>query len=218
MPIGALFSAAGERLDITTTTATVSIENVALLQASTSPVDGPMLNLFANGNNPNIEQEPYTGSLSGSTWAKTGFAGRIGVNTDLLDDDTLLVRYNTDQGEVASGDNSRALYLMDRMTETQFTYSPATGLGDSTYPFKGTLLDLGRAVVSYQGMEATTQMSLSEDQATRTALLEQRHNSMSGVNVDDELAELILLQSAYSASAKVVQTVDRLFDDLLSLR
>lgn len=30
MPIGALFSAAGERLDITTTTATVSIENVAL--------------------------------------------------------------------------------------------------------------------------------------------------------------------------------------------
>lgn len=218
MPIGALFSAAGERLNINTTTATVTIDDVALRQASTSPKDGPMLNLFANGNSSRIDQEPYTGALSSAVWDKVGFAGRIGVNVDIADDDTLLVRYDTEHGEVPVGDNFRARYMMDQMTETQFTYSPNTGLGDSTHPYQGTLLDLGRAVVSYQGMEATTLQSLAEDQSTRTTLLEQRHTSMSGVNVDDELAELILLQSAYSASAKVVQTVDRLFEDLLSLR
>ncbi|EKV26534.1 flagellar hook-associated protein [Caenispirillum salinarum AK4] len=218
MPIGGLFSATGERLNISTTTATVSIDDVALHQASTTPVDGPMLNLFANGNSPRIEQEAYTGNLSSTVWEKVGFAGRIGVNTEIADDDTLLVRYTAEHGEVAVGDNARPRFLMDQLTETRFTYSPNTGLGDAAHPYKGTILDLGRAVVSYQGMEATTQQSLSEDQATRTTLLEQRHSSMTGVNVDDELAELILLQSAYSASAKVVQTVDRLFDDLMSLR
>lgn len=219
LPIGGLFSAVGERLVITpTSSATISIDDVSLRQASTAPEDGPMLNLFANGNSPRIDQEPYTGGLSSPVWDKVGFAGRIGVNTNLVDDDTQLVRYQTQNGETAEGDNSRAQYLLDQMTETQFTYSPGSGLGDSKHPFKGTLLDLSRAVVSYQGMEAASQTSLAGDQSIRTNLLEQRHTGMTGVNVDDELAQLILLQSAYSASAKVVQTVDRLFDDLMSLR
>lgn len=196
----------------------LAINGITMRQATTDAVNGPALNLFADGNSPAVEQRDYTGRLSEDPWQKTGFAGRIGVTNAIAEDDTLLVRYQTATGEVPSGDNSRAMQMLDRLTEEQFTFNPDTGLGNSSHLFNGTLLDLGRAVVSYQGTEASTQKSLAEDQTTRTELLDQRHTSLTGVNVDDELAQLILLQSAYSASAKVVQTVDRLFEDLLSLR
>lgn len=47
--------------------------------------------------------------------------------------------------------------------------------------------------------------------------LEARQGQVSGVNIDEELAHLISIQNAYSASAKVVNTVNDLYDALLSI-
>lgn len=197
----------------------VVVNSFTMNQSWTDTADGPQLNLFRDGNSDRIVQQDYTGRLSDDKWAKVGLAGRIGVNTALLEDDSLLVRYTRADGvEVPDGDNSRPAMLLDRLTEYRYQYSADTGLGDASRPYRGTVLDLGRATVTYQGMEATTTISLAEDQAARTDLLNERHASLSGVNIDDEMAQLILLQSAYSASAKVMQTVDALFEDLLSLR
>ena len=38
----------------------------------------------------------------------------------------------------------------------------------------------------------------------------------SGVNIDEELANLIVLQNAFAASARVISTVDRMFEELLN--
>lgn len=199
--------------------ANVAVQSFVSSQTWSDPAGGPQLNLFRDGNSDRIVQTDYTGGLTGASYTKTGLAARIGVNTAVMDDDTLLVRYTDASGqEVPRGDNTRPRALVDRLTESRYQYSGQTGLGDASMPFSGTLLDLTRAAVTYQGMEATTTKSLSEDQAVRTDLLSQRNDSISGVNVDDEMAQLIMLQSAYSASAKVMQTVDALFDDLLSLR
>lgn len=197
----------------------VTVQSFVSNQIWTDAAGGPQLNLFRDGNSDRIVQGDYTGRLSDEKWSKQGFAARIGVNTAVLDDDTLLTRYTqTDGVEVPEGDNTRPRALLDRLTEYRYQFSADTGLGDAATPFRGTMLDLARASVTYQGMEATTTIQLSEDQATRTDLLAERHASMSGVNIDDEMAQLILLQSAYAASAKVMQTADALFDDLLSLR
>ena len=42
-------------------------------------------------------------------------------------------------------------------------------------------------------------------------------NSEAGVNLDEELANMVNFQNAYTASGRVIQTVDELFDVLLSL-
>jgi flagellar hook-associated protein 1 FlgK len=45
-----------------------------------------------------------------------------------------------------------------------------------------------------------------------------RAQSISGVNMDEELANLTIYQNAYTASARVVQTVNAMFDTLMSIK
>jgi flagellar hook-associated protein 1 FlgK len=46
----------------------------------------------------------------------------------------------------------------------------------------------------------------------------QSRDSASGVNLDDEAAELIRFQQAYQASAKAMQVSSQLFDSILQVR
>ena len=47
--------------------------------------------------------------------------------------------------------------------------------------------------------------------------LENRVNSEAGVNLDEELGNMVNFQNAYAASGRVIQTVDEMLDVLLSL-
>ena len=46
----------------------------------------------------------------------------------------------------------------------------------------------------------------------------QSRDSASGVNLDDEAAELIRFQQAYQASAKAMQISSQLFDAIIQVR
>ena len=62
----------------------------------------------------------------------------------------------------------------------------------------------------------TAQASISQ-QAQKVVLdhATQARDSVSGVNLDEELSDLLRFQQAYQANAQVVQTASRLFDSLL---
>lgn len=47
---------------------------------------------------------------------------------------------------------------------------------------------------------------------------DERLSSVSGVNLDEELANTVLFQNAYSASARIITVVSTLFDTLLNIR
>ena len=47
--------------------------------------------------------------------------------------------------------------------------------------------------------------------------MEFRRSGVSGVNVDEEMANLILYQNAYSASARVIDVARQMFDTLESI-
>ncbi len=47
--------------------------------------------------------------------------------------------------------------------------------------------------------------------------LQHKSNSISGVNLDEEMADLILFEQAYSAAARVFSAVQSMFDDLESI-
>lgn len=48
--------------------------------------------------------------------------------------------------------------------------------------------------------------------------IEQQYQSVSGVSLDEELADLMKFQTAYSSNAKVLTTIDKMLDALLGIR
>jgi flagellar hook-associated protein 1 FlgK len=55
-----------------------------------------------------------------------------------------------------------------------------------------------------------------EDSATLRDLLEERFMNETGVNIDEELSTLIVVQTAYAAAARAVTTASEMFDELLN--
>ena len=47
--------------------------------------------------------------------------------------------------------------------------------------------------------------------------LQQRFNDASGVNVDEEMANLLTLQNSYAANARVISAVKDMFDALMKM-
>lgn len=108
---------------------------------------------------------------------------------------------------------------------TQSGSQPAlntTGLGPDgnlTAPFTGsdsTLAAFATNLVSAQAQQsATTTNNLTTEQAMRTSLNSQI-SSVSGVNMDTEMSQMLTLQSAYAANARVLAAVQSMFTALMS--
>lgn len=94
------------------------------------------------------------------------------------------------------------------------------GLGPSgtlsaPYSTTGSLSDFATAMVASQAQaSATVSSQLATEQAVQTSL-NARLSSTSGVNMDTEMSAMIGLQSAYSANARVMATVQAMFSQLL---
>ena len=67
------------------------------------------------------------------------------------------------------------------------------------------------------GSSVATASLQSEQQGYIQQDLEELHESMVGVSLDEEAARMIEAQTAYQAGAKVIQATDRMFSVLLEL-
>lgn len=176
---------------------------------SDGPGTGMGLALFVDGNS----QTTYSGAI-GATNQKVGFASRIQVNAGIIADDTRLVTYGSD---TLMGDNSRILEMNKRLTTDSQTYAASTGIGSKNTPYTGSIDAFARRIVSFQSSQAADAASNASSQATVVSALQDRFNGESGVNVDDELSNLLVLQNAYAANARVMSTIKDLFDVLMSI-
>ena len=87
----------------------------------------------------------------------------------------------------------------------------STGILGST-----TLADFAQKMVNEQTQELILVEEKIEDDNTFRDLLEDQILRESGVNLDEELSNLIVVQTAYAASARVVNVVDEMFQELLN--
>jgi flagellar hook-associated protein 1 FlgK len=156
----------------------------------------------------------YTGAVAAAGAQSTGFAGRIAVNPTLLLDASKLVAYGAG---IAAGDPTRPDYIYQRLTGAAFTYSPQIGFGTAASPFTGSLSSYLRQTLTMQGEAAANAASLSEGQDVVVNALKQRMAEISGVNVDQEMANLINLQTAYGANARVMSAVQEMLDTLMRM-
>jgi flagellar hook-associated protein 1 len=167
---------------------------------------GAQLTLFTDGN------QPITGALTASGSQTTGLAGRITVNAALVAAPSGLVTY---AANTAAGDPTRPDFILNQMTNAALTFSPTTGIGTAQAPYSGTLADYMSQIVSQQSQAANAATSLQQGQDTVLSALQQRFNSQSGVNIDTEMSNLIALQNAYGANARVMSTIQQLMSTLL---
>lgn len=78
-----------------------------------------------------------------------------------------------------------------------------------------TLLDFTQRMVNAQTQELVITQNRKADDESLMDLLDLELQNQSGVNIDEELSFLIVVQTAYSASARVITAVSEMFDDLL---
>jgi flagellar hook-associated protein 1 len=158
--------------------------------------------------------QPITGALTSAGSQTTGLAGRITVNPALVASPGSLVAY---AATTASGDPTRPNFILNQMTNAALTFSPTTGIGSDAAPFTSTLANYMSQIVSQQGQAANAATNLQQGQDTVVSALQQRFNDQSGVNIDTEMSNLIALQNAYSANARVMSTIQSMMQTLLQI-
>jgi flagellar hook-associated protein 1 FlgK len=107
--------------------------------------------------------------------------------------------------------------MLNQMTTATLTYPATTGLGSATQPYSGSLTQYLSQVVSQQSQAANAATNLQQGQDTVLTALQQRFNDQSGVNIDTEMSNLIALQNAYGANARVMTTIQEMMATLLQV-
>jgi flagellar hook-associated protein 1 len=90
-------------------------------------------------------------------------------------------------------------------------FDAAGGLPSSQQSINGYL---GEVLAVFASNAATSQSEAKDDSILLNGFL-QRMDAMTGVNVDEELANMVLYQNAYTSSARVISVANEMFDALL---
>jgi flagellar hook-associated protein 1 FlgK len=201
----------GTVLQVLNAAAGTTVNSLSATATTTSLASGsPQLPLFLDGTT------PITGAITGSGSQDTGLAARIAVNPALLANPASLVAYQTSP-RTAAGDPTRPNFIFDQLNNAQLTFSPPGGTGGQSAPFTGTLADYMGQVASQQAQAASAATNLQQGQDVVVNALQQRLSSTSGVNIDQEMSNLITLQNTYGANARVMTTIQQMMTTLMQM-
>ena len=108
----------------------------------------------------------------------------------------------------AAGDNTIAAAVAG-LASTSFS----VGGGDQ---IDGTFAQYYSGVVSDFGQAVSGAESRFEDQTTIQTLIRRQRDSVSGVSLDEEMADLLKFQRAFQASSRVFSVIDELLDTVVN--
>jgi flagellar hook-associated protein 1 FlgK len=171
---------------------------------------GPELPFFLDGT------KPYSGIIGAFSTQTAGFAGRIALNPALLADPSRLAIMQTSPATSAA-DATRPNFILSQLTNGVLDFAPEAGIGTTAAPFSGSLQTYIRQMISQQGEAAANADSLNQGQQVVVNTLQQRLADQSNVNIDQEMANLMKLQTAYGANARVLSTVRDMINALFQV-
>lgn len=160
----------------------------------------------------------YTSTDGGTTWSSaTNIAGsgptytmtingvtvnlNIPANTNNANGDQY--NFTLSNGNVASGDN--AVLLSNRLK-----LDTVATLGQKS------LNDYYAAMISNLGVDSQDAQRLTNNQQSVVDQITNWRQSVSGVNMDEEMTNMIKFQKGYSAAARVLTTMDSMLDTLIN--
>lgn len=107
-----------------------------------------------------------------------------------------------------AGDNTLA-----RAVAQLANHSFSTAAGDA---IDGTFSKYFSGVVSHLGATAARVSDQYEDQLNIETIVRAQRDSISGVSMDEELADLVKYQRSFQASSRVIQVIDELLDTIVN--
>ena len=159
-----------------------------------------------------VAARAFSGSFDGGRQG-IGFAARIALNPQLGADPTRLVVSSLSPATLA-GDPARPLLLHQRLASVDRTFD-GTLLNGYPGAVRTSVGDFLRQSLDAQAARALEATRLDEGQQVVVASLQERFAEASGVSIDAEMAELVALQNAYSANARIVSAVREMLETLM---
>ncbi|UYO00691.1 MAG: flagellar hook-associated protein FlgK [Devosia sp.] len=155
----------------------------------------------------------FTDNLDTDPPQIVGFASRISINPAVVADNRLLVQF--DIGE-SLGNAARPDYILSQLSAMNFVSggSPASNTG--RHQLNGTVEQLIGQVLNFQGTSINAALTAFDNRKLTLDTITTQMESEYGVNLDEEMARLTELQSAYAANARVVSVVKELLDTLFA--
>jgi flagellar hook-associated protein 1 FlgK len=151
-------------------------------------------------------------SLSGLTGAASGLR-TAAVPAAILADTTRLPLARLQLGAavgqkaIGAGDIRGANAFVDALAAT-------TDFGKDG---SATISMFANRLLGSAGSQAALAKTAAADASARLGDTVNRRDSYSGVNIDEELAQMVVLQNSYSASARVMTTASQMYDTLLNM-
>ncbi len=149
-------------------------------------------------------------------------AGTMSVRSDIVSTPSLISRGQINQIPVgqpnagdyylSEGDNAVAQLLADKFTD-DISFAASGNLGAIT----GTLAEYGARIVSEQSSRASSNAGDLDFQESFVGQLDYQRSSISDVNVDEELANLIVFEQSFAAASRVIATTNSMFEELVNI-
>lgn len=139
----------------------------------------------------------------------------VQLNPDIINNlDRIAVSLKTEtvngQTKVIKGNTHLAL-AMGQLRDAEFSFTPTVGAAQKTtfdQYFRSTLSALGVQAQEANRQNANQQFILQQ--------VENSRQSISGVSLDEEMANLIKFQHAYNASARMMTVVDQMLETVIT--
>lgn len=116
----------------------------------------------------------------------------------------------------AAGDNRNAVALAALRDQAAAIVLPGDPPGPASGPIR-TVLAHAASIVADIGQQTATMQQAREQNARISEVLEDRREEVSGVSLDEEVTQLVQLQAAFQANARVMVAVDRMLEEVLTL-
>ncbi len=149
----------------------------------------------------------FAGAIGMSRFFEGDSAQNIGLNRPLRDDPASIKANKSP----IDGDNG----LANDMLQLQFEDVTFEANGVFT---KESLYGYYDAIVTDVGTRTNAAIITNDTVTAKFNAILQSYESISKVNIDEEMVNLIKFQTAYGASAKIITTIDQMMDTLLGLK
>jgi flagellar hook-associated protein 1 len=162
--------------------------------------------LFTNAGSTALPAASQVTGLAGTITVNAAVDPAQGGNAELLGNG---INYNYNTSDQGSYDTQLQQYLSNLSANQSF--SASAGIGTSN-----TLAGFTQASVSWIDAE---QQSVASESAYQSTLLSTSTTALSnstGVNLDNEMSQMLNLENSYSASAKLLTTINNMFGDLVA--
>ncbi len=139
----------------------------------------------------------------------------ISVNPTLVSNPSFVSRADLSltatagENGITPGDGSVAQRLAG-VFSTQYSFGAVGGLPAQN----STIADFSASLIAYNATLTSVARSDKDNAESTLDNLDKRLSSDSGVSIDEEMSNMVLLQNAYNASAQIIKTVNAMFDQL----